>query len=105
MAARPGARRGEVAPIAWRDACRETPDGSVIRVRVKPNASREVVEGVADGALSVRVTAPPVDDRANRAVVRLLADLLDLAPSRLEIVRGGTARRKEILARGWRPPD
>lgn len=104
MAARPGAGRGEVGPIAWRDVCRETPDGSVIRVKVKPNASREAIEGVADGMLSIRVTAPPVDDRANRAVTRLLADLLGLAPSRVEVLRGGTSRRKEILARGWRPP-
>ena len=49
-------------------------DGGVIfRVRVLPNARREGIEGEWEGALRVRVSAPPMDDRANDAVVQLLA--------------------------------
>jgi uncharacterized protein (TIGR00251 family) len=65
----------------------------LIEVRVTPNASREQV--TQDGErFVIRVTCPPEDGRANKAVTRLLAKALGLAPARLTLVRGATGRDK-----------
>lgn len=66
-----------------------------IAVRVTPNASRnEVKPAEGEGPLRVYVTTVPEDGKANRAVQKLLAKHLGVAPSRLTLVRGGTSRDK-----------
>lgn len=67
--------------------------GTEIAVRVTPRAARNAV--IADGpVLRVTVTVVPEDGKANAAVVKLLAKALGVAKSRLELVRGATARDK-----------
>ena len=62
-----------------------------------PRAGRDEVVGVAPGGeLLLKVRAAPADGAANTAVVRLLADALDVAPSRLQLVRGATSRVKVV---------
>ena len=56
-----------------------------------------LIIGEADGILKLRVTAPPVEGRANEACLRLLANALDLPVSHLRIVSGQHARLKTIL--------
>jgi len=68
----------------------------VLDVRVQPRASRDEVVGAIDGRLKVRVTAPPVDDAANRRLVRLLADELGVAKSRVRVLAGSTSREKRV---------
>jgi uncharacterized protein (TIGR00251 family) len=63
-------------------------------VRVQPRARRDEVQGWCDGALRVRVTAPPTGGRANEAVIDLLALAFDVPPSRVELVSGAAARDK-----------
>lgn len=65
-------------------------------IRLQPKASREAIIGEVDGILRLRVTAPPVDGRANEACLRLLAKALDLPISRLRITAGQQARVKTI---------
>ncbi len=73
-------------------------------VRLTARAGADRVDGVADdGALLARVAAPPVDEAANRALVRLLARELDAAPSRVRIAAGTSARRKTIAVTGLAP--
>jgi uncharacterized protein len=72
-------------------------------VRVQPRARREEIAGERDGALIVRVTAPPVDGRANDAVRKLLAKRLGIAPGRVSVVRGATARDKLVEIDGMEP--
>lgn len=71
-----------------------------IRVRLTPRASSEQVLLLADGSLAVRVTAPPVDGRANEALVRAVAKALGLAPSRVDLVRGARSRTKTLRVHG-----
>ena len=73
-----------------------TRQGTRVELRVVPRASRTAIDGVRAGRLVVRVTAPPVDDAANDAVVKMLADVLDLPRSAVRIVAGATSRNKSV---------
>ncbi len=67
-------------------------------VRLTPRGGADRVDGVGtDGLLRVRVAAPPVDEAANRALIRLLADELGVAAGRVSIVSGASARRKTVV--------
>jgi uncharacterized protein (TIGR00251 family) len=70
------------------------PEGELLAVRVQPRARRDEVVGWEGGALRLRVTAAPDGGEANRAVSRLLAGALGVAPSRVVLVRGATTRDK-----------
>jgi uncharacterized protein len=77
------------------------PEGGLLHVRVMPHAARAGIAGWRpDGALSVRVTAAPVDGQANAAVGTLLADALGVRSSAVEIVRGATGRDKYVRVIG-----
>jgi uncharacterized protein len=71
-----------------------------LRVRLTPRAHRDAIEGVRDGLVMARVRAPPVDGRANAALVKLLAKRLGVPPSRVELVRGQSAREKLVRVDG-----
>jgi len=88
-------------PGSWEKASRAAREGTVLDVRVKPNSSREEVEGVVDGRLVVRVKAPPVEGRANKALTRLLSRELGISPSSVEVIRGLKSRDKTLLCKGW----
>ncbi len=81
-------------------------DAVTFAVRVQPRASRDAVGGewpAAPGqpaALKVRLTAPPVDDRANAALCRLLAEALGVPASRVRILSGERSRLKRVEVRG-----
>lgn len=62
----------------------------VLAIRVQPRASRNEVIDVRNGRLVVRTTAAPAYGKANKAVIRLVASYLDIAPSRVRLVRGQT---------------
>jgi uncharacterized protein len=76
-------------------------DGAVtFAVRVTPRASREAIEGESQGALKVRVTAPPLEDRANDALRRLLAGNLNVPVAAVRIVGGEKSRNKRVSIAG-----
>jgi uncharacterized protein (TIGR00251 family) len=74
--------------------------GAKIPVRVQARARRDELVAVREGVMVVRVTAPALDGRANRALCRLLADRLGVARSRVVIVRGRRSRDKLIQVEG-----
>jgi uncharacterized protein (TIGR00251 family) len=76
-----------------------------ITVRVTPRSSRESIEAGAGGVLSVRVTAPPDDGKANAAVCRAIADALGVPKSAVAVVRGHTARTKTLEISGVTDAD
>jgi uncharacterized protein (TIGR00251 family) len=67
-----------------------------IKIRVKPRASRDAIEGWKDGELIVRLTAPPVDGAANSLLAKLLAKKVGIARSRIRIVSGEKGRSKVV---------
>jgi len=68
--------------------------GTEVRVRVRAGARREELLHTDDGWLVARVTAPAHEGRANKALCRLVAKRLGIAPSRVAIVRGARSREK-----------
>jgi uncharacterized protein (TIGR00251 family) len=76
-------------------------DGVVsFAVRVQPRASRDEIAGEWQDALKIRLTAPPVDDRANEALRRLLAARLKVPLSAVRIAAGERSRTKRVEVRG-----
>ena len=75
-------------------------DGARFPVAVVPRSSRDEIAGELDGALKVRITAPPVDGKANKHLVRVLSKALGVAKTRLAIVDGETSRRKVLCLTG-----
>jgi uncharacterized protein len=69
-------------------------------VRVASRASRDAIESEHAGTLKVRVTAPPLEDRANQAVRRLFADCLNVPVSAVRIVAGEKSRNKRVAIAG-----
>ena len=73
---------------------------ALVRVRLQPRARRDEIVGERAGALLVRVSAPPVDGRANEALCRLIARAAGVAPGRASVVRGASARDKLVRLAG-----
>jgi len=71
-----------------------------LSVRVVPRAKRHEIVGTFDGALKVRLAAPPVDGAANSALVRFLADCLQVRQRDVAILRGHSSRQKTVSVVG-----
>jgi len=78
----------------------ESADGVFLPVRAQPGARRNALTGEREGMLMVAVTQAAEKGKANRAVVAVLCDALDLAKSRVVLVAGETSRRKRFLIHG-----
>lgn len=69
----------------------------LIKVKVLPRSSRnEVVGEMADGTLKIKLTAAPVDGKANDALIDLLSDHFGISKSKIKIVRGQTSKTKTV---------
>lgn len=76
---------------------RQEKSGAVtVDIHVMPNAPQTQITGLHDGALRVRLKAPPVDGKANLALQAWLASVLGLPRASIELIRGETARRKQL---------
>jgi len=75
-------------------------DGIVIDVRVVPRARQSGAAGVRDGALLLRIQAPPVEGAANAEVIDILADLLGVSHRAVNILSGHHSRRKRVAVAG-----
>ena len=75
-------------------------DSCEITVRLQPRSRRNEIAGERDGVLLVRVTAPPVDGRANAALCRLLAESARVGVRSVAVVRGAGAREKRVRIEG-----
>jgi uncharacterized protein (TIGR00251 family) len=79
-------------------------DGVVsFAVRVQPRASRDEFAGEWQEGLKIRLTAPPLDDRANEALRRFLAASLKVPLAAVRIAAGERSRRKRVEVRGVTP--
>jgi uncharacterized protein (TIGR00251 family) len=67
---------------------------------LQPKASRSEIVGLHDGAIKIRIAAPPVDGKANTALIKFLARYFATAAQAVDIVSGQHSRRKRIRVRG-----
>jgi len=81
-------------------AFRPSSDGTTFAIKVVPRASRSQVEGWHGDALKVRLQAPPVEGKANSALVALLAEVLGIGKGQVEIISGETSRTKRVRVKG-----
>jgi uncharacterized protein (TIGR00251 family) len=101
-----GARSGSTS-ASWNDLrLSAQTDGTVrIEVRATPRARASSIVGVREGALAVRLAAPPAGGAANDELVVLLAEVLGIARSNIAVVRGQGSPTKLVEARGLQPDD
>jgi hypothetical protein len=75
--------------------------GAALAIRVTPRAKRnEIIEVQADGTVKIHLTAPPVEGKANQALIEFLAEVLDIPTSKIEIIAGTSGRNKLISILG-----
>lgn len=79
---------------------KQTPKGLFIRVRVQPRASKNSVDDLSGDALKVRITSPPVEGEANRAIIELLSDILSIKKTAFSIDAGTKSRDKRVRVEG-----
>ncbi|MBI1912976.1 MAG: YggU family protein [Deltaproteobacteria bacterium] len=82
-----------------------TPKGNFIRLRLQPRSSRNLIDGVQGDALKVRLTAPPVEGEANKALIEFLSDVLGVKKSALSLEAGHKSRDKRVKVDGMTPED
>lgn len=72
-------------------------NGAAIAVRITPRTSKnEIFAILDDGTVKIRLTAPPVEGKANQALIKYLSDVLDIPASNIEIVAGQTGHDKLV---------
>ncbi len=81
------------------------PEGTRLRIKVQPRASRNEIGAPTGDLLKVRVTAPPVDQAANEAVLELLAERLGVRRGAVQLLRGQSSRQKVVLVAGLTPDE
>jgi len=74
-------------------------------VKVVPRASKNQIVGIEGDAIKIRLNAPPVEGKANDALIAFLAAALAVPRARIEIVTGQTSRRKILRVRGMAPQE
>lgn len=75
-------------------------EGVTISLYVQPNAPKSEIIGEHNNSLKIKIKAPPVEGKANAAVIEFFSEILKLSKSRLEILRGDQSRMKVLLIRG-----
>ena len=78
----------------------ETPEGLDLHVRVVPRAAKNEFQGLHDNALKIRLTTPPVDGKANQALIKFLSKTLKVPQRQITLVRGEIARQKTLRITG-----
>ena len=84
---------------------RQEGDLTILVCRIHPNARKDAVEGLREDGLGIRLSAPPVEGKANKALQKYLSGLLGIAKSRIEIRSGEKGRTKVLSLSGITPEE
>ena len=82
-----------------------TDTGIFLAVKLLPRAAKNEIGPALGNELKIKVTVPPVDAAANEALLKLLAEKLDCARGRVELIRGQTSRHKTVKLYGFTPEE
>lgn len=75
-------------------------DGCMLSVRVRPGAKKNDIAGIHAGAVKISLTTPPVDGRANEALIEFLAERLRMPRARISLLTGAASRMKRLRITG-----
>lgn len=75
-------------------------EDTILKVYLQPRASKNEIVGLYREGIKITVTAPPVDEKANKALIQLLAKTLKIPPTRIEILKGYHSREKILRISG-----
>ena len=75
------------------------PEGITFKILVQPRSAKNMIVGLHESALKLKLTAPPVDNAANKLCLKFLAKSLGVSKSQVQIISGHTSRTKQILLR------
>ncbi len=78
---------------------------TIIACKVKPNAHKDSIEGVDGDYLKIKLASPPVEGRANEALIKLIAKRLGIAKSRISLLHGEKARIKTLIIQDMNPEE
>lgn len=78
-------------------------DGTILKLKVVPRSSRTEIVGITGDALKIKLKAPPVDGKANQALMKFLRKQLDVAAASVELITGRSARNKSVKIVGVSP--
>ena len=79
---------------------KQTANGITFSVKVQPRARKNAITGIVGSALKLSLTAPPVEGKANQAVIEFLADFFDIPRSSVTIASGASSRLKLVRITG-----
>ena len=79
---------------------RERADGVTIECRIQPRSGRTAIKGARDGILQISLNAPPIEGRANRALIELISKRLGVRKSSISIAGGEHSRNKVLFIEG-----
>ncbi len=83
----------------------QTSGGVILNVHAVPRAARNAIQGLHGEAVKIRLQAPPVEGKANRALLRCLSEALDVPERQLTLLSGAAGRRKRVLIAGLSRPE
>ena len=83
----------------------ETPEGTIINVKAAPRSSKAGLDGIVGDSLKVRVRCAPVDGKANKELLEVLAEAFDIPKSSVVFKSGETSKTKRLLLRGVSATD
>ena len=74
--------------------------GILVHIHVQPRAAKNAFAGIHDGAVKLRITAPPVDGKANALIIEILAKMFHVSKSAVTLASGQQSRRKRFRVAG-----
>jgi hypothetical protein len=86
-----------MTPNELSSAVIEKNGGCLLKCRVQPRSSRNAVAGIYGEVLKITLTAPPVDGKANKALLKFLSGILNLSPGSLQLTAGESSRNKTVF--------
>ena len=85
--------------MAW---YRSSGEVVTLTLHVQPGAKRSEINGLHGEALKIRLAAPPIDGRANEALIKYIAELFEVPQRQVELKQGGQSRHKVVAVSGSR---
>jgi len=79
---------------------KETKEGTLVKIHVNPRSSKDGITGIHGDALNIKLTAPAVEGKANKAVISFLSDFFKIKKRQVKIKSGEKSRNKTVLLTG-----